>query len=125
MSDESDVGYGKPPKGTRFQPGTSGNPGGRPRKRVTLSEDLAAELDEDIQIADGGRSLRVSKQRALLKMLIRVALGGDARAGKIILDLARATMPDEGSVSETDAALVEAFVERELKRRANQTNGAQ
>ena len=26
-----DVGYGKPPKATRFQPGTSGNPRGRPR----------------------------------------------------------------------------------------------
>ena len=26
-----EVGYGKPPKATRFKPGKSGNPGGRPK----------------------------------------------------------------------------------------------
>ena len=43
MTDESDdeaagpdddkVGYGKPPKHSRFQPGRSGNPRGRPKKK--------------------------------------------------------------------------------------------
>jgi hypothetical protein len=30
-----EVGYGKPPKGTRFKKGQSGNPSGRPKKGKT------------------------------------------------------------------------------------------
>ncbi len=38
------VGYGVPPLETRFRPGRSGNPAGRPRRK-TLSELIAALLD--------------------------------------------------------------------------------
>ena len=44
-----EVGYGKPPKHTRFQPGQSGNPRGRPKGTKNLKTDLEEELSERVQ----------------------------------------------------------------------------
>ncbi len=44
-----EVGYGKPPRHTRFQPGRSGNPRGRPKDTKNLKTDLIEELAESGQ----------------------------------------------------------------------------
>ena len=43
MSDDYEVGYKKPPIHTRFKPGVSGNPKGRPKGTKNLATDLAEE----------------------------------------------------------------------------------
>src|SRR3954452_22678400 len=40
-----EVGYGKPPRHTRFEKGRSGNPRGRPKSSKNLATLLAAALD--------------------------------------------------------------------------------
>ena len=45
-----EVGYGKPPKKSRFKPGTSGNPRGRPvRDRTMLGKIVEGMLDAPVQ----------------------------------------------------------------------------
>lgn len=93
MSNESDdednekykVGYGKPPVHSRFKPGRSGNPRGRPDGSKNLKTDLLEELAERIVIREGDRRIRVSKQRALIKTQVARGLNGNDRAaGKVL-----------------------------------------
>ena len=85
-SDSHEVGYGKPPKNTRFKPGRSGNPKGRPKGRKNFQTELLEELHESIAVREGGRRRIVSKQRAMLKTLTAKALQGDARAAALIVN---------------------------------------
>ena len=87
MREQYEVGYRKPPAATRFKPGQSGNPKGRPKGGLNLATDLAAKLGELITVREGGKPRRVSKQRALIKSLMAKALQGDVRATTAVLAL--------------------------------------
>jgi Family of unknown function (DUF5681) len=82
-----EVGYGKPPEHTRFPPGVSGNPRGRPKGTKNLKTDLQEELGEKVLVREGDRARRVSKQRAVVKMLVTRTLKGDARAANTLLSM--------------------------------------
>jgi hypothetical protein len=55
--DDEPVGYGNPPVHSRFQKGRSGNPGGRPRSKVSTI--LAKVLDEPVDLQGGGTCTRL------------------------------------------------------------------
>jgi uncharacterized protein DUF5681 len=112
VSNNYEVGWGKPPLGTRFRKGQSGNPKGRPRGAKNLKTDLMEELQETIVVREGDRTVRMSKQRAMIKTVMNKSLKGDARAIiTLIRMMTRFTEPDGGS-SEVDEAL--SVDEREL-----------
>lgn len=119
-SEEEKIGYRKPPTKTRFKPGQSGNPNGRPRGSVNLKTDLRSELSEKIRILEGERSLKVSKQRAMLKALVAKALKGDARAANVVLTLvgrlfeAEAVAEQVPALTSDDQAILERFLARRL-----------
>ena len=120
MPKEYAVGYRKPPQATRFKPGHSGNPKGRPKGSRNLATDLSTELGELITVREGGAARRVSKQRALIKSLMAKALQGDVRATTALLTLyARViTEPpedDSGSVEEHELLILRRFGPRLLK----------
>src|SRR5438034_1547126 len=58
------VGYGRPPKQTRFKTGHTGC-GGRPRRQRNLRTVLEGTLDERITIREGNRTRSVSKRDAI------------------------------------------------------------
>ena len=53
--DDDTVGYGKPPKKTRFQNGHSGNPTGRPKGSRNFDKDLDDVLGSKITVTENGR----------------------------------------------------------------------
>jgi hypothetical protein len=69
-----EVGYGKPPDATRFQPGRSGNPKGRPKgsrnkpKLPRLQDErlktiILEEAYRTVTVNDGSRQVGISKER--------------------------------------------------------------
>jgi len=81
-----DVGYAKPPKKTRFQPGKSGNPSGRPKGVRRFQQELDAILNEKITVTANGKSRRISILTALLKQLANNALKGDKHAQRTLFN---------------------------------------
>jgi Family of unknown function (DUF5681) len=82
-----EVGYGKPPRHTRYSKGQSGNPKGRQRGARNLSTLLAEALNEHVVITENGERRKISKRQAFVKQLVNRALKGDPRSEKHLLDL--------------------------------------
>ena len=85
--EDAGVGYGRPPKHTRFKPGQSGNPKGRPKGTKNMKTDLKEELGEKIVIREGDRTQKISKQRAVVKGIVNRTLKGDARAANLLFSM--------------------------------------
>jgi len=81
----------------RFRPGSSGNPDGRPPKAESWSELFDSELSKMVNIIEGNDQIKVSAKRAVVKLLIKRALGEDLKAIKEILDR---TIPVTGNQEE-------------------------
>src|SRR5438445_6441246 len=120
MAKPAGVGYRSPPKATRWKPGQSGNPKGRPKGSLNLATDLSAELGEEITVREGGRQHRISKQRALIKSLMAKALQGDVRATTAVLALYARVISEppedeSGSVEDHELLVLRRFGPRLLK----------
>src|SRR5689334_18192977 len=81
------VGYGRPPKGTQFKPGRSGNPKGRPMPAPTLPALLNKVLKTNVELRDGEIIRRVSKREALMILLVTRALKGHHPSVREILEM--------------------------------------
>lgn len=117
--DDYDVGYGKPPKDTRFQKGRSGNPKGRPKGTRNLKTDLTEVLGERITVREGDRARTVSKQRAVVISVVNRTLKGDARAAGLLVSMMfRLLDPDDGAdghevpLIDDELEILEAFAGR-------------
>ena len=65
-----EVGYGRPPKATRFQLGRSGNPKGRTKQTQNGKTLLQQALNEMVLVSEGGIPRRMSKREAFFKTLV-------------------------------------------------------
>ncbi len=87
--EDYEVGYGKPPKHSRFPPGQSGNPKGRRKGSRGLKSDLEAELNavHTITNSKDGSKMKDRQQRLAIKTLCRRAALGDLKAQGILFPL--------------------------------------
>jgi Family of unknown function (DUF5681) len=83
-----EVGYGKPPKHSRFKKGVSANPKGRPkRKALAVGEIINNVLNAPAKYREGGQTKKAPRRELTLKTHLQRALNGDVRSAETLLRL--------------------------------------
>ena len=103
MSDtEYKVGYGKPPRHSRFKKGEpSANPRGRPRKNLAAL--LVDGLNKPVTVTENGRRRKGTVREAVVSQLINKSATADLRATKMLLDIMRDAEKQAGAPSPPEA----------------------
>jgi hypothetical protein len=110
------VGYGKPPKSTRFQPGQSGNPSGRSKVRASYAALTRRELDKTMTLGRGDKSVTMTKRRVIAARLRQAIKAGDVEAFKLAMLIDQDPASDEPIDREKESKLFWAKAEKDLMR---------
>lgn len=125
-----EVGYAKPPSASRFKPGVSGNPRGRPKgsknRRPALNEErmkaiIYDEAYREVPMRDGERTVSVPIAQAVIRSLGVKAVKGDHRSQRLFAELLGATERADKMLADEwlDVAMTYKIEwEREFDRRA-------
>ena len=102
-----EVGYGKPPKHSQFQPGQSGNTKGRPKGSVSMKDRFLKEIMKLVPVKSGDRVQKVPKLDAVFMKLIHSAMEGKAQAARQVIELMMQVEAEaEAKVAQAEAASV-------------------
>lgn len=128
------VGYGCPPEASRFKPGVSGNPKGRPMGSLNVATVFAQTLRERIVIRERGRQKTVTKLQAAVKQLVNKAASGEIHAIRKVVDLIFETEARQDTsttlspaITASDQEVIEGIWERlkEREEMATENDGLQ
>jgi Family of unknown function (DUF5681) len=115
------VGYGRPPKGHQFQPGQSGNRGGRPKGRKNTATLVREILDRKIEIRSGNTTRKISLREAILTRFAESALKADTKSAAFLLQRydALETAGDAGSdaVSPDEQEIIDKYMQAYLTKK--------
>lgn len=114
-----EVGYGKPPRHSRFEKGRSGNPRGRPKSSKNLATLLTAALDQRISVSENGRRRRITKREAVVAQLVNKSAGADLKAMSMLIGMlqqierqAEAATAEPRDLTEADELILQSLAER-------------
>lgn len=99
-SGDYEVGYGKPPKHSRYVKGETGNPFGRGKQKPNLDAALMKQLRRKITIMEGGKPRRIRMDDAVAMRIMSDAAKGKPAAIKEILAFMKRQMEIEANERE-------------------------
>ena len=85
-SGDYEVGYGRPPVLSRFQPGQSGNPAGKRKGHATVAEIFMKEAARLVKVKRGDTVETITKHEAIVRRLLQTAMEGDIAAARLVCD---------------------------------------
>ena len=120
-----EIGYKKPPKGTQFKLGQSGNAKGRSKGSKNLMTIVITAIHEKVLVTENGHRKSVSKLEVAVKQLVNKAASGDQKAMMQLLPLVQlvegraeaAAVISEPVLAESDHKVLSSLRER-LERHA-------
>ncbi len=111
MSKHQKVGYGKPPKHTRFKKGQSGNPRGRPKGSKNLSTIMKDLLGRPVTIKQNGRERRVPFCEAFVHRLASRSLEGSPRDMIALMKAIHDYMPEVLAANQLPTSIEVVYVD--------------
>jgi hypothetical protein len=84
----SAVGYGQPPVASRFKPGTSGNPKGRPKGAKNPKTLIKEAMIASIPIQEGEKTRHVTRLEGVMLRQIQSALRGNDKSAMTVFKMA-------------------------------------
>lgn len=121
-SDDDKPGYRKPPRATRFKPGISGNPKGRPKQSNNVAAAINKQLDQRITVKVNGKSKRMTLSDVIAFKMVRTSADGDWAALSYLVKIVpnRFRLPSSETrtdeiVSEADDAIIKRFLQRHIQ----------
>jgi len=111
---ESAVGYGRPPVRTRFKPGRSGNPKGRPKNTRNLRTIIQDALTKKIVLREGQGKRSISKLEGIVLRQIEGALKGNEKAALATLKMAAQVGLLDGPEGAVEAPTNLSYSEKEM-----------
>ena len=115
---EEKVGYKNPPKQSRFKPGQSGNPSGRPRRHPSIRSAVLEELRRSVVVRENNRRTKLTKNNLIAMSLVNGAAKGNLNSTKLLLTVIASEASDQPQLqNEALTADDEAIIQAELERR--------
>jgi hypothetical protein len=82
------IGKGKPPTETRWKPGQSGNPKGRPKDLANTKTIFKTVLSQKIALKENGKIRKIAGVEAIVRALFARAIRGDLKTARELLSIA-------------------------------------
>lgn len=111
-----EVGYGKPPKHSRFKPGRSGNAKGRPKEVRSIDDVLQKRLFAKVTVQENGRRRKITVLDVIVGRLLKRAAEGDNRSIALVLNQMRLLKGEDDSKPDSMAPARDRKVLEEFAR---------
>jgi len=113
------IGYGRPPLATRFRPGHSGNPKGRPKGAKNAASMARDTLERTIPVTERGSKRKMTVRAVAFWRLAEKAVSGDVKALAYLLSLeaeglghVALDLPESRGSAEKSLQIIKAYLDR-------------
>ena len=96
--DESETGK-QPPRDTRFKPGQSGNPKGRPKGSCNLSTKILRQLRQLVTVTKGGKPVKMTKADVIANQMVDGSMKGDHKATVLVMKIDQEAANAQNAIS--------------------------